>query len=380
MITKRDEYGRVIYEPGDIIGVANYGFMGKIARNLFAPRTNLYHFLLIDTYLPDEDDYSIIESVMKGPTMGRLSWYRDRDYTVFRVNEYAQVFRDIFALHKYRLNASDTPENLGRWAVEKASLFGRHGYDFMLYVRLTTAVLQYQIGRLLSFKGFRRMEPSDIRYVRDKAFICTELVFEAWRAVGINLRAQGHAPIPAEIILANERRELIWLDRHKGKQGQTWREKLEKLATDTIAAQRAVRGFPGQTVGYTSKHEEPSTGVPPTEPRTIRVDRDKLEEAAAEGLSKAGPNIIARQGGQKRNRFHLYHQPFGYPIRACDWVAVDLKTLDNPRETGTEGDLAIRILRGDQYKPVCRHCLAVAEGKRSVVLEAEHGHGKGAKP
>lgn len=79
----------------------------------------------------------------------------------------------------------------------------------------------------------------------------------------------------------------------------------------------------------------------------------------------AGPDIIARQGGQKRNRYHIYKQPHGYPIRCCDWIGVERESLDDVREIpGKEAGMAIQILKGDQTKRVCSHCLAIARGKR----------------
>ena len=82
-------------------------------------------------------------------------------------------------------------------------------------------------------------------------------------------------------------------------------------------------------------------------------------------LAELGPDIIGRQGGQKRNRVHLYRQPFGYPIRACDWIAVEEEDLEDRRRP-VDGELWADAL-------TCKHCLDVAQGKREV----NHGHGGG---
>lgn len=97
-------------------------------------------------------------------------------------------------------------------------------------------------------------------------------------------------------------------------------------------------------------------------------------------LRRPLPDLLARQSGQKRNRYHVYEQPYGYPIRRCDWVAVELSSLDDVREIpGKEADVAIQILKGGQTKRVCSHCLAIARGRQSPPLGMlHHGHGKGA--
>ena len=83
---------------------------------------------------------------------------------------------------------------------------------------------------------------------------------------------------------------------------------------------------------------------------------------------KAGPDLIARQSGRKRNRIHLYLQPFGYPILACDWLAVEYSTLEDTLEVERgQGGNAIQILNGQPSKRICRHCLAIAQGRRTTV-------------
>jgi len=105
----------------------------------------------------------------------------------------------------------------------------------------------------------------------------------------------------------------------------------------------------GEHVEECPKYEEPELEPKPT------VDH----------LRRPKPDLIARQGGQKRNRYHVYEQPYGYPIRRCDWVAVDREALEDAREIpGKEADVAIRIMKGDQAKRVCSHCLAIGRGRR----------------
>jgi len=92
-----------------------------------------------------------------------------------------------------------------------------------------------------------------------------------------------------------------------------------------------------------------------------------------------GKLIIARQGGQKRNRIHIYERPCGYPIRLCDWTFAPLEALEvlgewDEENARTETKLENALLyyassKGFQY---CRHCMAVVQGKR--------GNGTAARP
>jgi len=377
MKVEHDEDRRVIYQPGDVVGVKNYGFTGKLAYHLFEPQTDLYHFLLIDGYLEDEDDYSIIESLATGPRMGRLSWYAKRDYQVFRVNEEHAKFWTVFRNHKLRLNASGSSEYLGEIAVEKASRFGRHGYDFALYVKLLVGVLRFQVNRLVHGKAPRRMKPEDVPYGRDQAFICTELVFEAWRGVGIQLRAADHAPLPCEFVLAEDRGELIRIDFHNGTKGQAWRSRLNAITSVMEAIDKAKEGetilVNGRDISIIPKSTRPTTVV---NIRTLDMDTTPTREDLAR---LEGPALIARQGGQKRNRVHLYRQPFGYPIRACDWEAFAPEDLEDVFKL-TFGDPATALQSEGAafHKPTCKHCQAVIAGKRTSVGGTNHGHGKGA--
>lgn len=102
---------------------------------------------------------------------------------------------------------------------------------------------------------------------------------------------------------------------------------------------------------------------------------------------KPGFDIIGRQGGhnRKRNRVHIYRQPFGYPIRLCDWIMVEeadievvgyCQGINGPAEMIT---LATALdWRENQGDRICRHCKAVATGKRGATGMVYHGHGKGA--
>lgn len=116
----------------------------------------------------------------------------------------------------------------------------------------------------------------------------------------------------------------------------------------------AVRESPNVEIGDTVAAEVPSDLQPPR--------------------PQPGPDIIGRQAGQKRNRVHIYRQPFGYPIRLCDWLMVEIDDIEEvgrcqglggPAEMVTLATaLDWRAMKGDQ---ICYHCEAVVQGKRTSV-------------
>jgi len=327
-----DEKGRVKYQPGDIVGVKSKGIIPWLSKNAIVPRTDLFHFLLIG-YPINGGDYTILESIGKGPALGRLSWYKAREYVVFRVNHEASIF-------------------LGEEAWLKASKFGRRHYDWKLYARIFAWALGYWLKEI--FTGHippRPVYPTSIPYKTDQDFICIELVFEAWKEVGFRIREHGHAPVPAEMILAQERGDLVVIDNHDGK-AATWRTTKSPLY-------KAVYS----TVAEALKRTEDGDSV--------IVNGD---EVTIQKRPKAGPDLIGRQGGQKRNRVHVYRQPFGYPIRACDWIAADnvevlgqCQGADGPAELVTL-NMALDLHERKPGVVICKHCRAVAQGKRNIIL------------
>jgi len=328
-----DDRGRVQYQPGDIVGVKSKGIIPWLSKNAIVPRTDLFHFLLIG-YPINGGDYTILESIGKGPALGRLSWYKAREYVVFRVNHEDSAI-------------------MGERVMRFASKFGRYHYDWKLYARIFAWALGYWLKEI--FTGHippRPVYPTSIPYKTDQDFICIELVFEAWLNYlpgkgGFRIREHGHAPVPAEIILAQDRGDLVVIDNHDGK-AATWRTLKSTLYT---AAQEVVR-----------KHDQEAA-------RTL------YSTAGTVPQPKPGPDLIARQGGQKRNRVHVYRQPFGYPIRACDWIAVDnievlgqCQGADGPAELVTL-NMALDLHERKPGVVICKHCRAVAQGKRNIIQD-----------
>jgi len=113
------------------------------------------------------------------------------------------------------------------------------------------------------------------------------------------------------------------------------------------------------------------------------VSDQEAKAAVAEAQRpKAGGDIIGRQGGQKRNRAHIYRQPYGYPIRLCDWVSVDVETIERIGEAqGLNGpaakealDAALDWAEAVKKAVICKHCRAAVKGKRGPLMGEPGGY------
>ena len=99
---------------------------------------------------------------------------------------------------------------------------------------------------------------------------------------------------------------------------------------------------------------------------------------------KPAADIIGRQGGQKRNRTHIYRQPLGYPIRLCDWIAVDMTSIEYIGEAqGVNGPaqkealvVALDWVESRKNAIICKHCRANIKHKSDqpeLPMRGEHG-------
>lgn len=171
------------YKSGDFVGVEG-GVLARIAEVIFEPQTSLYHFLVIRSRLIEENDYEIIEMLGKGCSIGRLSWYLDRPFVV------------------YRLNDPDV-DLLGKKAAKYASKFGRVKYDYMLFVRLPFAIIRCFLRQLLREHTLRRIRPDELNIPWDSIFVCTELPKAIWLEVGKQILQPKDAGMPAAYVKAN---------------------------------------------------------------------------------------------------------------------------------------------------------------------------------
>jgi len=182
-------------QAGDIVGVEGKGLLCWLSEHIFEPQTRLYHFLLVGDHLPRENDYVILESIASGVRLGRLSWYENREYTVFRITE-------------------PDSKRLGMRATRLASKFGRRHYDFMLYPKLLFGVMKCWWEQLIKERKIRRIRPDELSYTRDKAFVCTEFASEVWRLVNYPV-IKGITSLPSAYVQAcyNGRLQVVWVNK-----------------------------------------------------------------------------------------------------------------------------------------------------------------------
>ena len=164
---------------GDIVGVKKRGIIGKLMKRAISPPTNLFHFFLIGDYLPWDDDYVILESIGKGIAVGRLSFYDPADLMIFR---------------RLLPGEEEYPGCIRQRAAAELTRVGRARYDWLLVLQTALAAL----GLLLRGKC-PPWAPEQFPYGRNKAYICTEAVVAAWRAVGYPVVPDNVMPLPAAI-------------------------------------------------------------------------------------------------------------------------------------------------------------------------------------
>lgn len=176
------------YLPGDIVGVRG-NLLAFCASKIFTPQTTLYHFLVIRSRLELENDYEIIESIGKGCAIGRLSWYKDLYYVVFKLTD---------------------PETdiLGKKAAKYCSKFGRRKYDYGIFFRLPLDLIWCWCKQLVKEGWFRPIRPDELKFTQNNAFVCTELARAIWLEVGKNPLAEEDVALPCAYIKAENEGRL----------------------------------------------------------------------------------------------------------------------------------------------------------------------------
>lgn len=183
-----------MYQQGDYVGVEG-GNLSYASQAVFQPPTRLYHFLMIDRYIAREHDYEIHEAIASGVRSGRLSWYKDVLYVVFRPLS--------------NFGGDEFVATLGAEACELTSDFGRWGYDFMMYYYFLHDVPLIFLRNLIKERRCRRIRPDELPYRENHAVICTEFVANIWRQSAgtlVNIIPRGVTAIPAGYIEALEDR------------------------------------------------------------------------------------------------------------------------------------------------------------------------------
>jgi hypothetical protein len=176
------------YLPGDIVGVPANHLLARLCHSAFEPHTNLFHWLIIYEYVPDERDYIILESIPKGVAIGRLSWYKGNDYRVFRPNV-------------------DDP-TVGKKVCQELTRYGRNGYDWLVFITLPFDCLAILVRQIAIEHRLHPIRPSELPYRADHRLTCTEAANLGWTRVGYSLVPAGVFPLPAAFIEAVRRRRL----------------------------------------------------------------------------------------------------------------------------------------------------------------------------
>lgn len=162
-----------------------YSFPYRASQLLILPKTTRHHFFLLGEYIPDEDDYVILESINKGIAVGRLSFYKSEDIEIYRIND------------------KDWKE-IGKKATLALTKYGRARYDFILCIRLILS-----IPRLIIKHGFPPWLVQKLPYYSDGSFICTEAVRRGFKDTGHPIIEKGVLPIGASYKQAFKRGKLL---------------------------------------------------------------------------------------------------------------------------------------------------------------------------
>ena len=150
---------------------------------MYSPYTDRFHFFLIWEYIPEHNDYTIIESIniglfAKGVSVGYLSKYKGRDVEVYSITD------------------PDVAE-LGIYACYNVLHFQEVSYDLMLIPRLAISGLFCFVKQLVLEHRLRRIRPRELWYSRNDKFVCTEVVNEGYWGLDYPIVLPGVPPIPA---------------------------------------------------------------------------------------------------------------------------------------------------------------------------------------
>ena len=170
------------YLPGDIVGVPARHVLARLCYHVFWPHTKLFHWLIIYEYIPEEQDYVILESIRKGVVVGRLSRYKGSG---------CRAFRPVVS----------NPA-LGKRACHELTRYGRNTYDWLIVLTLPFDCLAVLIRQLATEGCLRPIRPSELPYRVDHRLTCTEAANLGWARLGYPLVRSDVFPIPAAFIEA----------------------------------------------------------------------------------------------------------------------------------------------------------------------------------
>jgi hypothetical protein len=183
------------YWPGDFVGLRPSGWSRIVAwlmSKVFTPATELEHWIFIMAYIPEEGDYSIVESIPDGGVrIGRLSWYDGCLYHVYRVN---------------RPDAAD----IGIRIIQEVSLFGRREYGYLSILDMLAGIVNIERAEWRQYRRFRRVNMRDMAgYMSKTGEICTQLVHDVPLRFGIDILPPMEAALPPAFMDAWRLRLII---------------------------------------------------------------------------------------------------------------------------------------------------------------------------
>lgn len=162
-------------QPGDGFATKGRGIIGWASRELFIPKTDRLHYGILWRKLKD-GDWLILESIMKGLAIGKLSWYAGRDTKFYRVNCPAGL--------RYA-----APETLIDW--------GRSLYDYFLIPKIFFGALFAWVKILFTEGRLRKLKAEDLPYGKNSALLCTEGFEIAYLGVGVAIVNPEILPLPS---------------------------------------------------------------------------------------------------------------------------------------------------------------------------------------
>jgi len=161
------------FESGDIFATRGTGIIGWLSRNLFSPRTDRFHFGLL--WHKVNNDWIILESIGRGISVGRLSFYKGKDIKYYRAN---------------------CPYGMRRKICSALTKLGRSNYDYGLIVKIVLGSIWAFLKILFTEHKFRKLSVEDLPYALNNAFICTELADVGHLAVGYPITNPENVPLP----------------------------------------------------------------------------------------------------------------------------------------------------------------------------------------
>jgi hypothetical protein len=170
----KEELNALQLESGDVFATVGGFPIGTLAKLIFIPYTDRFHFGLV--WRREDDGWLIIESVGKGIAVNYLERYTNCDIEFYRVN---------------------CDKEIREKAPSKLAHFGYCGYDYILFLRLLLRVIKLYWAMIKNKELPRKLKAEDMPLDDDSQFICTEGVDIAYDQAGFRLIPEKTLAIPS---------------------------------------------------------------------------------------------------------------------------------------------------------------------------------------